>query len=183
MDNSKYYFVKRKGDQAYPLVNILNLGEVEHGNTDVLNVEMRTPIPQNPVMADFLSGGKDIFTCRITDVMQKMNMKGIRFFLAEVDDTRGVIYDNYVCVFADENTYELMDKELSKFIYKYGVYRIQKLVLNRVELNKISLDKRLCLRLKEAPGYVLYHQSVVDAIMELEPTGMYFQDIEEYGFY
>jgi hypothetical protein len=26
----------------------------------------------------------------------------------------------------------------------------------------------------------LYHQSVVDAVMALEPTGMYFQDIEDY---
>jgi len=36
------------------------------------------------------------------------------------------------------------------------------------------------MRLREAPGYYLYHQTVVDAIMALNPTGMYFQDIEDY---
>ncbi len=33
------------------------------------------------------------------------------------------------------------------------------------------------IRIYEAPGYTLYHQSVVDAVMALEPVGMYFQDI------
>lgn len=35
------------------------------------------------------------------------------------------------------------------------------------------------MRIAEVSGYHLYHQSVVDAVMALEPTGMYFKDIEE----
>jgi hypothetical protein len=131
-------------------------------------------------MADFLESAKDIFTKRITDVMQAMNMEGVRFFSAEIDDTKGRTYDNYVCVFAEDNTYELMDKEKSEYTYRNDLYRIPKLVIDREKLNEIPLNKRLCMHLAEAPGYCLYHQSVVDAVMALEPTGMYFQDIEDY---
>lgn len=62
------------------------------------------------------------------------------------------------------------------------VYDIKRAVLDRNVLEKIPLSKRLGMRLKEAPGYCLFHQSVVYAIMALEPTEMYFQDIEEYNF-
>ena len=180
MDNSKYYFVESKKDDTYPLVNILNLTEVKFGREDILEVVVGKPIPRNPVMADFLESAKDIFAKRITDVMQAMNMEGVRFFSTEVDDTKGTTYDNYVCVFAENNRYELLDKEKSEYTYKNRLYRIPKLVIDREKLFEISLNKRLCMHIAEAPGYTLYHQSVVDAVMALEPTGMYFQDIEDY---
>lgn len=181
MDNSKYYFVKRKGDQAYPLCDILNMTDVEDGEADILQVEISDP-PRKPVMADYLSSAKDIFSKRIADVMRSLNMEGVRFLPAEIDDTRGNTYDNYVCVVVDDNTYEALDKELSDFTYRNGRYRMKKIVLDKDVLNQIPLNKRLGFRLRESAGYYLYHQSVVDAVMTLEPTGMYFQDIEEYDF-
>ena len=183
MDNSKYYFVKRKGDQTYPLVALQNLGDVQFGEADTLKVIIKPPVPRNPIMADFLSGSKDIFDKRITDVMQSMNMEGVRFFSTKIEGAKGNIYDNYKCVYVDDNTYELLDKEHSDFTFSSRLYSYKKLVIDREKLSEIPLNKRLGMRLREAPSYYLYHQSVVDAIMELEPTGMYFQDIEEYGFY
>ena len=169
MDNSKYYFVKPKSDQAYPLVDILEEDD------DLWELELSSPVPRKPVMADFLSGAKDVFDKRIADVMQSMNMEGVQFFPAEIDDTKGNIHDNYVCVIVDDNTYELADKERS-----VSTSDGKKMIIDREKLSEIPLNKRLGMRLREAPGYYLYHQSVVDAIMALEPTGMYFQDIEDY---
>ena len=183
MDNSKYYFVKRKGDQAYPLVDILNLTKVKFGKEDILKVVIGKPVPSKPVMADFLGGGGDFFDKRITDVMKSLNMEGVRFFPVELDNTKGTIYNNYECVSVEDNTYELLDKEHSDFTFSSPLYSYKKLVIDREKLSEIPLNKRLGMRLREAPSYYLYHESVVDAIMELEPTGMYFQDIEEYGFY
>ena len=181
MDNSKYYFVKRKGDQAYPIINLLNLGDVECGNSEILYAVIGgSTIPRNPVMADFLKSANDIFTQRIADVMQEMDMENVYFYPTHIDDTKGKIHDNYVCIDVADNTYELLDKELSNYFYENLCYSISKLVINRKKLNEIPLNKRLGMRLREAPGYTLYHQSVVDAVMALEPTGMYFKDIEEH---
>lgn len=179
MDNSKYYFVERKGDQAYPIIDIQNLTNVQFGRERILQCCIGEPRPRNPVMADFLSSGKDIFTKRIADVMQSMNMEGVRFFPVEIDDTKGTIHDDYVCVYVDDNTYQLMDKELSVYHYEDRIYSFSKLIIDREKLNEIPLNKRLGMRLREYPGMYLYHQSVVDAVMALEPTGMYFKDIEE----
>jgi hypothetical protein len=93
---------------------------------------------------------------------------------------KGKLYDDYVCIIVDNNTYEALDKEKSIYEYRNRMYHIHKLVLDRNALEKIPLNKRFGMRLKEAPGYYLYHQSVVDAIMALEPTGMYFVDIEDH---
>ncbi len=73
-----------------------------------------------------------------------------------------------------------MDAEQSEYVYKHTVYSFSKLVIDRKKLSEIPLNRRLCMRIYEAPGYTLYHQSVVDAVMALEPTGMYCQDIEDY---
>jgi hypothetical protein len=174
MDNSKYYFAKRKTDQAYPLVDVL-----EEGN-DIWELEFSPPRPRKPVTVDFLDGAVGVFSKRITDVMKSFGMEGVDFHSSRISDTKGTVYDNYVCVETWDNIYELMDKKLSKYHYEHLTYSFSKLVINREELSKIPLNKRLCMRIREAPGYTLYHQSVVDAIMALEPTGMYFQDIENY---
>ena len=73
-----------------------------------------------------------------------------------------------------------MDAEQSEYVYKHTVYSFSKPVIDRKKLSEIPLNRRLCMRIYEAPGYTLYHQSVVDAVMALEPTGMYCQDIEDY---
>lgn len=140
---------------------------------------MRNPIPRKPVMCDFHVGNKDIFHKRIADVMKSFDIEGVEFLPAEIDDGKGNFYDDYVCVVVDDNTYEALDKEESIYEYRNRIYRIQKLVLDKNALEKIPLKKRLGMRLKEARGYYLFHQSVVDAIMALEPKGIGFKDIEE----
>jgi hypothetical protein len=184
MNNEKYYFVKRKGDQAYPLISITNMGNVQRGEDDILECHI-DPVVRKSVMADYLRSTKDIFSKRVADVMQAMNMEGVHFYPTEVDDTKGTVYDGYVCVVVDGNTYKLLDLENSDYdvddeIDKDNpICQVRKIVIDREKLNEIPLNKRLGMRLREYPGRYLYHQSVVDAVMALEPTGMYFQDIED----
>lgn len=183
MDNYKYYFAQGKFDDTYPIVNV-NLSRYRREATDKVEVELRDPIPRNPVMADYHFGNKDIFHKRIADVMKSFDMEGIEFLPAEIDDGKGNIYDDYVCVVVDNNTYEALDKEKSDCFMDEDtlMYDIKKAVLDRNVLAKIPLKKRLGMRLEEAPGYYLFHQSVVDAVMALNPKGLYFQDIETHKF-
>jgi hypothetical protein len=90
--------------------------------------------------------------------------------------------EDYICINVEDNTYEAMDKEKSDFEYDCGSYWINKIVLDREILKDIPLNKRLGFRLREKPGYPLYHKSVVEAILALEPTGVYFENIEEMKF-
>lgn len=183
MENFNYYFISRKGDQAYPLIKSVKSDKDEKFFTKFMYLEFNTPIPRNPVMADFLSGADVFLTKRIVEEIKKFQPEGVVFLPTELTDPKGNVFDDYIVVVPRENSYEALDKEKSQYEYEYGTYWIDKIVLDRKALNEISIKKRLIFRLKEAPGYVLFHESLVEAISKLNPTGMIFRNVEKHeGF-
>ena len=58
---------------------------------------------------------------------------------------------------------------------------VKKIVLDKKILKAIPLKKRLVFRLKEDFSYQLYHASIVEAIMTVNPEGIGFTNIEEWN--
>ncbi|GHU05793.1 hypothetical protein FACS1894158_09850 [Betaproteobacteria bacterium] len=186
----KYYLLKRKGDQSYPMLRIADRDYDEDGKCLKVYLEINTPRPKKPVLADFLYAPKTIVSKRIAEVMQSLNMEGVQFIPTQLSLPKGEIIEDYVCVLVDNNTYVAMDKEKSVYT-KYEDedddeedvdYTVEKVVLDRAVLSQIPLNKRLGFRLREAPGYYLFHHSVIEAISALNPTGVFYVDVEEYEF-
>ncbi|MDR2925364.1 MAG: hypothetical protein LBU76_05380, partial [Azoarcus sp.] len=50
----KYYMLKRKGDQSYPMLRVDSREYDENRNIKLMYLELNSPIPSKPVMADFL---------------------------------------------------------------------------------------------------------------------------------
>jgi hypothetical protein len=183
MSSEKYYMLKRKGDEAYPMLRIDGREYDENRNITLIHLELNSPVPRKPVMADFLySPASTTLSKRIAAAMQEMNMEGVQFVPTRLTMPKGEIIEDYICVVVDNNTYEAMDKEKSDYTMGRRSYFISKLVLDRKVLAEIPLSRRLGFRLKEAPGYGLYHESVIERIQSLNPTGVFFVDIEEYEF-
>lgn len=180
-NESEYYFMCRKDDQAYPLVKIVDEEYKENSALKLMHLEFNDTILSNPVMADFLSGSKDIVTKRIADIIKGFLLKGVGFIPTELTTPKGDIIDDYICVLVDCNTFEALNKEKSVYTRKRVSYNIQKLVLDQEALKKIPEEIRLAFHLREAPGYYLYHKSIVDAIMAANPTGVFFQNIENFN--
>ncbi|GHU98984.1 hypothetical protein FACS1894159_02290 [Bacteroidia bacterium] len=185
MENEfKYYVLKRKGDQSYPLLRIDDEDYDEDGKCLKVYLEINTPRPRKPVLADFLYAPETIVSKRIAEVMQSLNMEGVQFIPTQLTLPKGEIIEDYVCVLVDDNTFIALDKE--KSVYERGKrewnYMIEKVVLDRAVLSQIPLNKRLGFRLREAPGDSLFHHSVIEAIDALNPTGVFYVDIEEYEF-
>jgi hypothetical protein len=177
MENGCTYFVMhRKGDRAYPLIKV-----VDDEDNEIMELQFNGGV-RNPVMADYLSGPYDFVRKRIAEVMQSLDMEGVRFIPTRLTFGKGEVVEDYICVNVKDNTYVAMDREKSDFTYKHRSYWVNKMVLDRKILQEIPLNKRLGFRLREAPGYYLYHKSVVDAVLALEPTGVYFENIEEMTF-
>ncbi|MWP49042.1 MULTISPECIES: DUF1629 domain-containing protein [unclassified Gilliamella] len=180
MNDFEYYFMQRKGDQAYPMIDILD------EDAETVEAELGDPLPRRPVLADYLTGSKDFVTKRIADVMMAMNMEGVRIVPVELSDRKGGYIEDYYCIYVDDNTYEALDKTKSDYEYdeECKLYFINKVVLDKEVLKKIPLSKRLGWRLREEAGTYLYYKTVVDEIKKLEPTGVVFINIEEYqGIY
>lgn len=62
---------------------------------------------------------------------------------------------------------------------KIGTF--DKLVLLEDTLNNKSLPQRLIFRLEEAASVVLFHESVVEAVMKIEPTGLKFYHVDKWN--
>ena len=178
MNEFEYYFLQRKDDQAYPLIRIT---EREGGNPPTLiHIEFNDPIPRNPVMADYLAGSGIFITEKIVNEIKKINIEGVNFIATELTDNKGNMSDDYFCLHTSTRILA-MDKEKSKYEYQFRIYNIEKFYLDKKVLKEIPLEQRLVFVLRESPEKVLFHKSVVDTIMAVNPTGMEFVNIEGYG--
>lgn len=119
----------------------------------------------------------------MTSLIQSFDAEGVNFVSTELTNPKGDVIDDYVAIIPfDENFYEALDKDNSKYVVKHGGYWIDKLVLDKNVLKDIPLNRRLIWSLSEEPGETLFHSSIVKAIIALEPTDVFFQNIEENDF-
>ena len=109
------------------------------------------------------------------NVLEGLHLKGVQFLPAIVQDKEGEEHEGYFIIHVT-NLIECMDKEKSEWKpnkYKPGkASDLDKLVLNNDALDKIPLESRLVFAVWEKSLHVLYHQSVVEKILEIAPTGL-----------
>jgi hypothetical protein len=182
----------------------INFGENsynEKGEPVCINIEIIVSHMQEVVLTDYLFGPEVILHKRIVTEMQKLNMKGVKFIPAKLNFRdwnctpkpmesiqiilpplfnvpKETIIDDYFCIIAEENSISALTYE--EFFNGDGWTNLPK-VLDKKALEKIPLNERLCFYL---PGvqpwqHTLFHHLVKDAINALNPTGLYFYDIED----
>lgn len=175
MNEFEYYYIRRKDDQAYPLISIT--GRDNEESPTFMNLEFNDPIPRNPVMADYLNGSEIFFRKKVADKIKELDIDEIKLVATELTDPKGTIHDDYFCLLT-ENYIEAMDQEKSDFTYQFGIYSVKKYCFDRDVLVELPLKDRLIFLPEESPEKMLFHRSVVDAIMALNPTGMEFVNME-----
>ena len=62
-----------------------------------------------------------------------------------------------------------------------GTYMIRSFRLDNDRLREIPLNERLIFILEEDCGKMLYHKSVAEAIMAVNPTGVNFTKVEDWS--
>jgi hypothetical protein len=191
-----YYMIASAGNADFPLlecddeVNPRALrflaydepAEIESPVALCFNEDTTT---KNPRMADYhhLSGAA-VFSQKIYDVLAPLNLDGVQFVPAVVNGNKGEKYENYwiqhtfkpiECFDKEESVYETDD-----FADDGSWDNVEKVSLNKKQLAKIPLEKRLIFVSKETSRFELYHKSVVDAIMAVNPEGLTFIPVEEW---
>jgi hypothetical protein len=146
-----------------------------------MDIEFNNNPPlRKPVMADFLKGSECFFSKKIYDIINTLHLDYIKLIETKWVGKQKDIAEKYWCLNVD-NDIAVMDKEKSVYEKPRRTYFIKKFVLDRESLKKIPLEKRLIFVMEEAMSNVVFHKSVVDAIMATNPTGLEFKPIEEYG--
>ena len=142
------------------------------------------PTPHNPQLADFhfLQENAPVISERLKNVLESFNLKNMQFLPAVIRDKSGEEHSGYYIIHI-VNTIKCMDVEKSKYSGRDAtglVSGVEKLVLNNDVLDKIPLEDRLVFALWENNMKVLYHYSVVEKLLEIDPKGMTIYRLSKY---
>jgi hypothetical protein len=189
-----YYFIESTGGVDVPL---LECNDVDKYALDFLAydefAEIVTPVYlcfneettkglKTPRMVDFHTLPHTVFSQKVFDVLSPMQLEGVQLVPAIITGNNGEEYKNYWILHTYKQI-ECFDKE--KSIYKIGAFTKRwscekKVYLNKEALAEIPLEKRLLFVSKETSRFELYHKSIVDAIMAVNPEGLTFIPVEEW---
>lgn len=147
---------------------------------DITQVRMMCfakPIPTNAQLADhhYLTANAPVISHRLKDILEGLNLKQVQLLPTIVRDKKGKEHEGYYIVHV-LNLIKCMDKEKSEWTPHFKLEEkasdVQKLVLDNDVLDKIPLEERLVFALWENSLEVLYHRSVIEKMLELNPTGL-----------
>ena len=151
----------------------------------VARVAFGPPIPPKPRLADAMSlrGTCNVFSKKIYDVLSQHTIKGIQLIPAIIRGKNDEKFDNYwianihqKMAFFDEK--ETVYTKISSFT---GTWEgVKKIVLDKIKLLSVPLEDRLVFVAKEKAKFILYHKSVADIIMSVNPEGVCFTPVEKW---
>ncbi|MHC6204037.1 imm11 family protein [Breznakiellaceae bacterium SP9] len=151
---------------------------------ELITMKFWEPYPKKPVMVDFHDGGgMGVVSQKIYEALSPMKIKGIQLILATIFDPKNKkTYGDYYFLHI-HNYLECLDKD--KSVYKASgvgtILYINKMVLDTTVLSKIPLEDRLIFHLGEMFTHQLFHKSIVDVIMAVNPEGIRFVNVTEYN--
>jgi len=179
--NDEYYVIERAGGSEYPLLE-WNQRSITYNKgkpvplTDPIKLRLGAPVPDNPVMVDYHSLPRPVIGQKIVDALDPLSVDGIQLVPADVEMPDGGnlrywlihVYNRIACV----------DRMLSKAkfsdVLPGRATTIDHLVLDEKILSDIPLEKRLIFVLEESVSTYLFHESIMKAVMEVEPVGCRF---------
>ena len=184
--NHEYYLIDSDGTPDAPLLNGSGRDGFLFRNPPVvitkpIRLGYRPPIPRKPRMIDYHSMPESVISQKIYEVLEPMNIKGIQLVPAVIKGKDDELFKDYWIIHI-YNRIACMDRE--KSIYEADddddIDDIEQLCLDKKILNEIPLEDRLVFLLKEDISFYIYHKSVVEAIMSVNPEGVKFYPIEEW---
>ncbi|MFP2929477.1 imm11 family protein [Pyxidicoccus sp. 3LG] len=146
-----------------------------------VKMRLRKPVPRNPVMVDHHELPDPVLSPRLKEVLEPLELHNVQFVLADVkvkpDDVRPYwlmhVYNWIACI----------DRERSVLtFYDSGdVLGVRKLVLDEKVLQEIPLERRRVFCPAETPATHVFHQSIVEKVLALQPEGLRFIPVDRWS--
>lgn len=183
--NQEYFYVLSAGLDSYPSLQYVkdggNFVEIDKLESDdittkrILGFRNSATIP-NPQLADFhkLKKQSPVISERLKKILESFNFKDTQFLPVLIRDDNGVEHDGYYILHV-YNKIKCMDWENSvweKDRFNKAKANIISLVLNNEAIDAIPLNERLVFKVWEDSTKLLFHQSIVEKILEAVPTGL-----------
>lgn len=182
----EYYKVHRKNDNDVPLLNpetgcpkyLYQKKAIE--NPELLTFKFGPPIPKKPKITDFHTSPYSVISSNIFNVLSVRNIYGVQLLACTIRGNNDKIYTDYWAVHAYQRIRCIDLANSDCIIDDVMISYVKKLALDKKTLKAIPLEKRLLFRLGEDSSYELYHISIMEAIINVNPGGIRFTDIEKW---
>ena len=166
--------IKGEGDIGYLM------GDELLDNIVTINMVLADPIPPKPKMADYF-GLEPVFSEKIAKVFKSLDDPLMQFFPVKLKGLIDEVYDytyirfcNYQRVIDFEKSECEVDEELDIIEW------MERMILSEKKLAAIPLEKRLIFRPRLRGADIIFHKSVVEKVMALEPEGIRFVQVEQW---
>ncbi len=190
MENEfEYYRIIPSGGLSAPLLmnhdemnpkgeghNLSYSSKYEEVNSPIY-LAINPPCPAKPNFnVDLLTTPHAVYSQKIHDVLMQFDIKDYQLFYSIIIDKKGEEHKDFWLEHV-YNRIECIDTEKSECRYipfgkTWGSFR--KIVLKNELLKEIPLEERLIFRPEETYEFVLYHKTIVDAIMAAKPINIRF---------
>ncbi|GHT15414.1 hypothetical protein FACS189426_22990 [Bacteroidia bacterium] len=195
MENNNFDYYMIESDGAYQSPALMCDDDVDPEGIEYLydmekaaegtvtHLTFRPPYPKKPQMVDYLFlTGRQVFSRKIYDVLKSQEIKGLQWVPAVIRGRKGEKYTDYWVAnvfhkyaFLDpQKTEGVIDEDDGEWI------GIDKMVLSEDAASKVPLDERRVFMVQESGARVLYHKSIVDLIMSVNPIGLQFIPLEKW---
>ena len=181
----KYYRIFSVGANVPTIKDKSSIGYLYDRSIEIegevtMRFDFSEPIPRNPVLADYLSSPKTVFSQKIYEVLKPLDIKNIQWLPAIIEGLNGEEYADYWGLRILKKR-ECLDRELSDCEFEtFGLWDVKRLVIDKKKLENIPLEERLIFIMGEH-SYDLFHESIVEKIMSVNPTGLRFVDLEHFN--
>ena len=142
----------------------------------------RPPVPAKPRMVDFHELPSSVFSRKIYNVLQPMNIYGLQLLPATVRGKKDERYEDYWVTYV-YNRIACLDVEHSQYDIDEDdgdISNILRFFLVKETLAEIPLEKRLVFLLAEWMSSRLYHKSVVADVMPAHPVRIQLYPIQDW---
>lgn len=183
---TEYFVIMRAGPSSYPLLDWDELGldflrPAPVDATRPVQLKLGSPVPRNPVMVDYHSLPDPVVSERVKAVLEGLALHGVQFVPADVKVAPTDVRRYWLLhVF---NWIACIDRQRSALsFYSDGdVLGIDKLVLDEAVLGEFPLERRKVFALAESPATHLFHESVVERVLALQPEGVRFLRVDQWN--
>lgn len=189
-ENFAYYVLERDSSHSYPLIMcdpdsehteeyLYDYENEKIPKPEVMEFTFSEPYFARPVIGDYFSQPESVISDKLKKILSSLNIFGIQLIPAMITSNKGDIFKDYFYIHI-YNMINAMDKLNSKFDEGDDCYFVDKFKLDENILKNIPLEERLIFKLGEDHTIMLYHRSIVEALMTVKPTGLKFIKVEDW---
>jgi hypothetical protein len=191
----EYYLIENAGVPSVPLLmnndamnprgeGLITVYSSTYEKVDSpIYLSINPPCPAKPNFnVDFLQHPFSVYSQKIHDVLKPMNIKNYSLLPCIIADKRGEQHKDFWLEHI-YNAIPCIDTEKSECRYisfgkTWGSFK--KIVLKNELLKDIPPEERLIFRPAETSEFMLYHKSIVDAVMAVKPVNIKFIPVDEW---